>query len=98
MSVAFAAHSSREIQAAAAPTRAKGGGGDDEEGEEEELIDDPMAQPEFAAGGGDLAHHQAGVTDRVRSHFCCVCTLVTSRVAHQTRQGQQPAARMVYRH
>ena len=66
MSVAFAAHSSREIQAAAAPSRT-GGGGDDEEGEEEELIDDPMAQPEFATGGGDLAHHQAGVTDRVRS-------------------------------
>ena len=65
MSVAFAAHSSREIQAAAAPSRA-GGGGDDEEGEQEELIDDPMAQPEFATGGGDLAHHQAGVTDRVR--------------------------------
>ncbi len=68
MSVAFAAHSSREIQAAAASSVAGsgGGGGDDEDGEDEELIDDPMAQPEFATGGADLAHHQAGVTDRVR--------------------------------
>ena len=64
MAIAFAAHSSREIQAACAPSAMSDAAGD-EDGEEE-AINDPLAQPEFASGsGGDHAHSQAGVTDRV---------------------------------
>jgi hypothetical protein len=65
VAVAFAAHSSREIQAAAVPSAVSDAA--DDEGCEEKAINDPLAQPEFAsASGGDHAHSQAGVTDRVR--------------------------------